>query len=248
MTMNWLQRSELLYGAKTIESFKRKHVLVVGVGGVGGFAAEFLCRSGIGEMTIVDADTVSETNKNRQIAALTSTLGKPKVDVIGDRLIDINPDLKLHKINEFLRDERTVELLSQTRYDYVVDAIDSLSPKVFLIFHAMQNKLPLVSVMGAGGKQDPALIQVADIKKTHKCKLAHSVRKRLHKLGITEGFTAVFSPEEIPAEAIVIEADNNEQNKLSTVGTASYMPAMFGGWAASVVIRDLAAAEKFVKQ
>ena len=246
--MNWLQRSELLYGAKTIESFKRKHVLVVGVGGVGGFAAEFLCRSGIGEMTIVDADTVSETNTNRQIAALTSTLGKPKVDVIGDRLIDINPDLKLHKINEFLRDERTVELLSQTRYDYVVDAIDSLSPKVFLIFHAMQNKLPLVSVMGAGGKQDPALIQVADIKKTHKCKLAHSVRKRLHKLGITEGFTAVFSPEEIPAEAIVIEADNNEQNKLSTVGTASYMPAMFGGWAASVVIRDLAAAEKFVKQ
>ncbi|MBQ7489239.1 MAG: tRNA threonylcarbamoyladenosine dehydratase [Bacteroidales bacterium] len=239
--MDWLQRSELLYGKNTIENFKKKHVLVVGVGGVGGFAAEFLCRSGIGEMTIVDADTVSETNRNRQIAAMSSTIGKIKVDVIGDRLLDINPELKLHKVNEFLRDERTVELMTQNRYDYIVDAIDSLSPKVFLIYHALRNGQPLVSVMGAGGKQDPSLIQVADIKKTHKCKLAHSVRKRLHKLGITEGFKAVFSPEEVPAEAIVIEADNNEQNKLSTVGTASYMPAMFGAWAASVVIRDLAA-------
>ena len=233
---HWLDRSELLIGKEGLEKLKRSHVLVVGVGGVGAYAAEHLCRSGIGEMTIVDADCVEDTNRNRQLLALTSTIGQPKTQVLAQRLLDINPDLKIHTIQEFLRDERTPEVLSLYHYDYVVDAIDSLSPKVFLLYHAVQMGLKVVSVMGAGGKTDPAQIRVADIKKTYQCKLAHAIRKRLHKMGITEGFQAVFSPEEVPEHAIRIEIG---ENKLSTVGTVSYMPALFGAWAASVVIREL---------
>lgn len=233
---HWLDRSELLIGKEGLEKLQRSHVLVVGVGGVGAYAAEHLCRSGIGEMTIVDADCVEDTNRNRQLLALTSTIGQPKTQVLAQRLSDINPDLKIHTIQEFLRDERTPEVLSLYHYDYVVDAIDSLSPKVFLLYHAVQMGLKVVSVMGAGGKTDPAQIRVADIKKTYQCKLAHAIRKRLHKMGISEGFQAVFSPEDVPDHAIRIEVG---ENKLSTVGTVSYMPALFGAWAASVVIREL---------
>ena len=154
------------------------------------------------------------------------------------RLRLINPDVKLHLIHEFLRDERTIEVLQQSDYDYVVDAIDSLSPKVFLIYHALQRKLRVVSAMGAGGKMDPAQVQVADISKTYQCRLAHTVRKRLHKMEIYKGFKAVFSPEPVREGSVCLDADP-EINKLSTVGTISYMPAIFGLVASSVVIRDL---------
>ncbi|MCQ2271628.1 MAG: tRNA threonylcarbamoyladenosine dehydratase [Bacteroidales bacterium] len=234
----WLSRTELLYGAEKLKRLQQAHVLVVGIGGVGAYAVEQLGRAGIGEMTLVDADNVELTNLNRQLPALHSTLGKPKVEVMCQRLYDINPDIKLHPVHEFLRDERTIELLSSTHFDYVVDAIDSLSPKVYLIYHSLQQQLPLVSVMGAGGKIDPSLVQVADIKKTHQCKLAHAIRKRLHRMGITTGFKAVFSPEPVNEDAILIDADP-EINKLSTVGTVSYMPAIFGCHAAATVINDL---------
>ncbi len=234
----WLSRTELLYGAEKLKRLQQAHVLVVGIGGVGAYAVEQLGRAGIGKMTLVDADNVELTNLNRQLPALHSTLGKPKVEVMCQRLYDINPDIKLHPVHEFLRDERTIELLSSTHFDYVVDAIDSLSPKVYLIYHSLQQQLPLVSVMGAGGKIDPSLVQVADIKKTHQCKLAHAIRKRLHRMGITTGFKAVFSPEPVNEDAILIDADP-EINKLSTVGTVSYMPAIFGCHAAATVINDL---------
>lgn len=238
MDTNWLSRTELLYGKEKIERLKKAHVLLVGLGGVGAYTAEQLCRAGIGEMTLVDADSVELTNLNRQLPALRSTLGKPKVDVICQRLKDINPDIVLHPIHEFLRDERTQEVLDSARFDYVVDAIDSLSPKVYLIYFAMQRQQKLVSVMGAGGKIDPSLVKVCDIKKTHQCRLAHAIRKRLHRMGITTGFKAVFSPEPVLEEAIMIDADP-DINKLSTVGTVSYMPAVFGCHAAAVVINDL---------
>lgn len=238
MNTNWLSRTELLFGKEKLERMKNAHVLVVGIGGVGAYAAEQLCRAGIGEMTLVDADTVSLTNLNRQLPALHSTLGLSKVDVMCQRLKDINPDIKLHSIHEFIRDERTPEVLDSAKFDYVVDAIDSLSPKVFLIYFALQKNLRLVSVMGAGGKIDPSLVQVADIKKTHQCKLAHAIRKRLHRMGITTGFKAVFSPEPVNENAILIEADP-DINHLSTVGTISYMPAVFGCHAAATVINDL---------
>ena len=238
MDTHWLSRTELLYGKEKIERLQKAHVLVVGLGGVGAYAAEQLCRAGIGEMTLVDADTVELTNLNRQLPALRSTLGKPKVEVICQRMKDINPDIILHPIHEFLRDERTQEVLDSARFDYVVDAIDSLSPKVYLIYFALQRQLPLVSVMGAGGKIDPSLVKACDIKKTHQCRLAHAIRKRLHRMGITTGFKAVFSPEPVNEEAVMLDADPGI-NKLSTVGTVSYMPAIFGCHAAAMVINDL---------
>ncbi len=227
-----------MMGEEGVQHLQKMHVLVVGVGGVGAYAAEQLCRAGVGEMTIVDADVVEDSNRNRQLIALINTIGVPKVEVMSERLRHINPEIKLHPIQEFIRDERTVELLQAAPYDYVVDAIDSLSPKVFLIYHALQQNLRLVSAMGAGGKWDPTQVQVADIKKTYQCRLAHAIRKRLHKMGVDSGFKAVFSPEPTVRESVVIDADPTV-NKLSTTGTISYLPAVFGCVAASVVIRDL---------
>ncbi|MBO4481199.1 MAG: tRNA threonylcarbamoyladenosine dehydratase [Bacteroidales bacterium] len=235
---DWQQRTELLIGSEQLEKLHHSHVLIVGLGGVGAYAAEQLCRAGIGEMTSVDADTVDDSNRNRQLPALISTIGKEKVEVMAERLLQINPDLKLHTLREFVRDEGTIALLEQAPYDYVVDAIDSLSPKVFLIYHALQRQLKVVSAMGAGGKIDPMQVKVAPIEKTYQCRLAHAIRKRLHRMGIKKGFKAVFSPEPVPEEAVEIDA-NPDINKLSTVGTISYMPAIFGCMAASVVIRDL---------
>lgn len=238
MENDWLQRTELLLGAPILRRLKSAHVLVVGLGGVGAYAAENICRAGIGEMTIVDADIVENSNRNRQLLALTTTLGQPKSEVMAQRLRQINPEVKLHTVQEFIRDERTIELLQQADYDYVVDAIDSLSPKVFLIYHALQQRLKLVSAMGAGGKMDPTTVRVADIKDTCQCRLAQNVRKRLHRMGIRSGFKAVFSTEPVREGSISISSDP-AINKLSTVGTISYMPAVFGCVAASVVVRDL---------
>ena len=157
---------------------------------------------------------------------------------MGRRLLDINPDLKLHTVEEFIRDDRTSELLDAAPYDCVLDAIDSLSPKVYLIYQTVQRAIPVVSVMGAGGKMDPHLVQIADIAKSHHCHLAKAVRKRLYRLGVKHGVEVVFSAENVPEEAVIIDQDESI-NKLSTVGTISYMPAVFGCFAASAVIRRL---------
>lgn len=241
-TMEWLNRTALLVGEEGVETLQKKHVLIVGLGGVGAYAAEMLCRAGIGELTIVDADVVEKTNLNRQLLALHTTLGEPKVEVMKRRLLDINPNLILHSYHEFLRDERTLELLKIAPYDYVVDAIDTLSPKVFLLYHALQCNLKVVSAMGAGGKLNPALVKVSPIEKTTQCRLAYVLRKRLHHLGVYTGFKAVYSTEKVPQSAIRIEEEPNT-NKLSNVGTISYMPALFGLFATSVVIQDFLAQE-----
>ena len=233
---NWLSRTELILGKEGLEKLKASNVLVVGLGGVGAYAAEMICRSGVGAMTIVDGDTVHSSNRNRQLPALKSTEGISKAEIMGTRLRDINPEISLTVLNEFIRDERMVEILERG-YDYVVDAIDTLSPKIFLIHHSLQRKLPVVSSMGAGGKFDPVKIAVSDISETTDCTLARILRKRLHRLGIREGFTAVYSPEVIDKSKVV--PTNGEQNKASIVGTVSYMPAAFGIACASVVIRDL---------
>lgn len=239
--MRWIERTDLLLGTERLDKLRNANVLVVGLGGVGAYAAEMLCRAGVGNLTIVDGDVVEETNRNRQLPALVSTQGKPKAEVLEQRFRDINPDVRLLVINDFLRDEKTIELLDSNKFDYVVDCIDTLSPKVFLIYHAVSRGLKVVTSMGAGGKLDPAQVRIADISKSHDCKLARVVRKRLHRLGIRKGITAVFSPEEVPDEAIRLE---QSQNKNSTVGTISYMPAVFGCFVASVVIRDLVASSK----
>ena len=233
---NWLERTELLLGEEKLARLKRAHVLVVGLGGVGAYAAEMVARAGVGTMTIADADAVNTTNINRQLVALHSTVGRQKADILAERLRDINPEIDLTVVNRYIRDEETYRLLDAARYDYAVDAIDTLSPKLALIAAALERRLPLVSSMGAGAKTDPTRIEIADIAKTHHCPLAHMLRKRLHKIGIRSGFRAVFSPEPIREGAMIL---CEEQNKKSNVGTISYIPAAFGIACASVVIRGL---------
>lgn len=234
---NWLARTELLIGIEKIKRLHDSEVLVVGLGGVGAYAAEMICRAGVGKMTIVDGDVVHSTNRNRQLPALTSAEGSAKASLMGARLKDINPDLEISVIQEYIRDEKMVEILEKN-FDYVVDAIDTLSPKIFLIYHSMNKGYPVVSSMGAGGKYDPLQVSVNDISETTNCPLARILRKRLHRLGIRSGFTAVYSPE--PVDKNRITAATEERNKASIVGTISYMPAAFGIACASVVIRDLA--------
>lgn len=233
---NWLERTELLLGSEKLEMLRNAHVLVVGVGGVGAYAAEMIVRAGVGELTIADADVVGLSNINRQLVALHSTVGKQKCEILAARLLDINPELKLHTVNRFIKDDETDALLDSAKFDYVVDAIDTLSPKLALIKGALDRGIPLVSSMGAGAKTDPTLMEIKDISKTHHCPLAHMLRKRLHKIGIKRGFRAVFSPEPIREGAMIL---CEEQNKKSNVGTISYIPALFGIGCASVVIRGL---------
>lgn len=234
--MEWLERTELLLGEEKLKKLKTANVLVVGLGGVGAYAAEQLCRAGIGKMTIVDGDVVESTNRNRQLPALISNLGKPKAEVLASRFRDINPEIELTVVYEYIQDEKTVDLLKSQPFDYVVDAIDTLSPKVFLVYHSLQLGLKVVSSMGAGGKLNPQKVQVADISKSYNCKLAKMFRKRLSRLGVKKGVKVVFSSEEIDENAVRLEEG---QNKKSTVGTISYMPPVFGCFISSVVIRDL---------
>lgn len=233
----WQERTDLLMGSEALERLRQAHVLVVGVGGVGAYAAEMLCRAGVGTLTLVDADTVQESNINRQLIALTSTIGRAKTEVLAERLKLINPDVTLHLVPEYINDDNIATLFVDS-YSYVVDAIDTLAPKVSLIKAVMERGLPLVSSMGAGAKFDPSKITVADISKSCYCPLAHQLRKRLGRMGIRKGFSAVFSTE-IPIETAMKACE--ERNKKTIVGTVSYLPAMFGCTCASVVIRNLIA-------
>jgi tRNA A37 threonylcarbamoyladenosine dehydratase len=237
MVMDWLSRTQLILGEEGLQKLKSSNVLVVGLGGVGAYAAEMICRSGVGSMTIVDGDNINPTNRNRQLPALKSTEGLSKAEVMGNRLKDINPEINLTVMREYLKDDKMTDVLD-IGFDYVVDAIDTLSPKVFLIYHCLQRNYPLVSSMGAGGKFDPTRICISDISETTDCTLARILRKRLHRLGIKEGFTAIYSREVIDKTKIV--STKVDMNKASIVGTISYMPAAFGIACASVVIRDLA--------
>jgi tRNA A37 threonylcarbamoyladenosine dehydratase len=234
--MPMFERTELMIGAEKLECLKASHVLVVGLGGVGAYAAEMLCRAGVGKLTLIDSDKVSRSNKNRQLLALDSTEGMLKTEVLAERLKDINKDVELVCLSEYLKDERMLEVLKETKYDYVIDAIDTLSPKLYLIAHCVKLSIPVVSSMGSGGKLNPSLVQVADISQSYNCPLARMIRKHLHKFGIYEGVNVVFSSEEVPKDSV---KEERSENKRTNVGTISYMPAIFGCFAASVVIRDL---------
>lgn len=233
----WLERTELLIKEEGVEKLNKAAVLVVGLGGVGSFAAEFLARAGVGKMTIVDGDTVDITNINRQLPALHSTVGKHKVDVVAERLMDINPNLELVKINEFLSPERMAEILDGGNFDYILDCIDSVTPKVSLIIAARRRKIKIVSSMGAGGKSDPSKVIVRDISKTQHCHLAREVRKRLKKEKIDKGIRCVFSDEIQDEDSLKMTDGSNY--KRSFYGTISFLPAIFGLYAASEVINHL---------
>jgi tRNA A37 threonylcarbamoyladenosine dehydratase len=234
---DWQERTIQLLGEKKFARLQDANVLVVGMGGVGSMAAEMICRSGIGKMCIIDGDTVLPGNINRQLPATHSNLDLKKAVVMGERLKDINPGLELTVIDEYIKEKRIKEIL-QTPFDYVVDAIDTLSPKIDLIYHTIQLGLQLTSSMGSGGKVDPSQIRVADFRDTYHCRLAYLLRKTLRKLDVHGGFKVVFSPEQVLKETII--PVEGEPNKKSTVGTISYIPAIFGSTLASIVIRDLA--------
>ncbi|HCD9233584.1 tRNA threonylcarbamoyladenosine dehydratase [Elizabethkingia anophelis] len=233
----WLERTELLIKEAGIEKLKKSSILIVGMGGVGSFAAEFIARSGVGNLTIVDGDIIDITNINRQLPALHSTVGDDKVELMARRILDINPELNLTRINEFLNPERMEEVIQTGNFDYILDCIDSVSPKLALIKAARKNKIKIISCMGAGGKLDPSKVMVRDISKTRNCYLAKQVRKRLKKEGINKGFRCVFSTE-IQRENSLKMTDGSNYKK-SFYGTISYMPAIFGLYAASEVIRYL---------
>ncbi|MBC5608790.1 MULTISPECIES: ThiF family adenylyltransferase [Bacteroides] len=237
MLEDWKQRTRLLLGEEKMERLQQAHVLVVGLGGVGAYAAEMICRAGVGRMTIVDADTVQPTNINRQLPALHSTMGREKAEVLAARFKDINPDIQLTVLPVFLKDDNIPELLDAARYDFVVDAIDTLAPKCYLITEALKRHIKIVSSMGAGAKSDITQIRFADIWDTYHCGLSKAVRKRLQKLGIKRKLPVVFSTEQADPKAVLLTED--EQNKKSTCGTVSYMPAVFGCYLAEYVIKRL---------
>ncbi|RRA95721.1 tRNA threonylcarbamoyladenosine dehydratase [Paenimyroides viscosum] len=232
----WQERAELLFKPEGIEILKKANVLIVGLGGVGSFAAEFIVRAGVGNITIVDGDTVDITNVNRQLPALHSTVGQPKVDIVGDRLMDINPELNLTRVQEFLSPERAFEIVTKD-YDYVLDCIDSITPKLYLILAAKRARVKVISNMGAGGKMLAGKVVVKDISKTDVCPLAKVIRRRLRKLGVNKGVKAVFSLEK-PDESSLKMTDGSNY-KRSFFGTNSYMPGLFGLYTAETVIRHL---------
>lgn len=246
---DWKERTEMLIGKEGLERLANARIAVIGVGGVGGYAAEMLVRAGIGHLVILDSDEVSLSNRNRQLIALESTLGQSKCKVLKSRLLDINPELDIECIEEFIvsdgatSDPKTdgpsgtaSELLDRYTLDFLVDAIDTLSPKLSLIKYCLDRKIPLVSSMGAGAKFDATRIHITDISKSFQCPLAHMVRKRLGKMGIRKGFKVVFSDERPDRESVSLEAS---RNKKSQVGTISYMPAVFGCVCAQAVITGL---------
>ncbi len=229
-------RTILLLGEEKFNKLQNSHVLIVGLGGVGGYAAEQLARAGVGKLTIIDADVVNESNLNRQIIALNSTIEKDKIDVLTKRLKDINSEIEINAIKTFISEENINEIIKPQQFDYVIDAIDTLMPKVELIKTSLKNNIPIVSSMGAGGRIDVEKIHIANIEDTYNCGLARMLRKRLHKIGIRTGFKAVFSSEKINKDALIEEASRNKKTNL---GTISYMPGIFGMFCASVVLRDL---------
>lgn len=234
---SWLSRTALMVSEEALMQLSQKHVLVVGMGGVGSFAAEFIARSGIGKITIVDGDVVDPSNRNRQLPALVSTTGKKKTDIMQERLLDINPELELHVIASFVEPDSVAGILDSAHFDFVIDAIDSLTPKLTFLKEAYNRNLPIVSAMGAGGKFDPTQLKVVDISKTYHCPFAQQVRKNLKQAGIYNGIKAVFSTE-LPDKNSIIRTDGSNYKK-SAYGTISYLPATFGAVCSSVVIRAL---------
>ncbi|MBK9284883.1 MAG: tRNA threonylcarbamoyladenosine dehydratase [Sphingobacteriaceae bacterium] len=236
MDNKWMERTALLVGQKGLDKLMKAHVLIVGLGGVGSYAAEAIARTGIGKITIVDGDVVDPTNRNRQLQALATTHGMSKAKLIHDRIKAINPEVEINSIDTFMTPEAMKELLEQ-KFSYIIDAIDSITPKLYLISTAYWNNQKLISCMGAGGKMDPTRIEVTDISKTHTDPLAQYVRKRLRYMNIYKGVKCVYS-NELPAKYSIMHTDGSKFKK-SAYGTISYLPAAFGLTCASVVIREI---------
>ena len=233
----WMSRTALLLGAERMERLRQSHVLVVGTGGVGAYAAEMLVRAGVGRMTLLDADRVQPSNINRQLCALHSTVGEEKVRVLERRFKDINPDLRLVVRPEYLEEQDVEALLDGEHFDFIVDAIDTIAPKCALIMGAMRRRLRIVSSMGAGAKTDITQVRFADLWETYHCGLSKAVRSRLKREGMRRPLPVVFCTQQAELSAVV--RVDGERNKKTTTGTVSYMPAVFGCYLAQYVIERL---------
>ena len=260
----WQERTALLLGEEALLRLREAVVVVAGLGGVGAYAAEMVARAGVGRMVLIDSDRVGESNKNRQLLALDSTLGRLKTEVMAERLLDINPELHIVKVPEYLTEDNIPEVFENALRemalcgssdpdgaltdepaastglapDFVIDAIDTLAPKIALISHCVHSGIPLVSSMGAGAKLDATKVRLTDLSKSYNCPLAFILRKKLRKIGITKGFPVVFS-EELPERDAIVPTEG-ERNKKSQVGTVSYIPAVFGCVCAQAAVRHLA--------
>ena len=236
--INQLSRTELLLGKEAIEKLKSSHVAVFGIGGVGSFTVEALVRTGIGAIDIIDDDKVSITNINRQLYALNSTIGKYKVDVAEERTLDINPDVKIVKHKKFFTKDNANEF-DFSNFDYIVDAIDTVTGKLELVMKANEYSVPIISSMGAGNKLDPTKFEVSDIYKTSVCPLAKVMRTELKKRGINK-LKVVYSKEE-PIEIKGVEEVLKEENiaKRQVPGSIAFVPSVVGLIIAGEVIKDL---------
>jgi tRNA A37 threonylcarbamoyladenosine dehydratase len=233
------ERTEILIGATGIAALANKHIFIAGLGGVGSYCAEAFARAGIGKLTLVDHDHVAPSNINRQLPALLSTVGLAKIDIMRERIININPDCQLTTHQVFLSTENILNYVPADA-DYVIDCIDSLNCKVALVSTSVQRGLNVASSMGAGNRLDPGKIKLADISQTAMCPLARIMRKRLHKLGIRKGILTVYSDEQPSAPLPPVAVDGPGRAR-AVNGTISYMPPLFGLMLAGEVIRSLLA-------
>ncbi|API86818.1 tRNA threonylcarbamoyladenosine dehydratase [Francisella uliginis] len=234
------ERTGILVNDKGIEKLESANIFIAGCGGVGSFVIEALARAGVGNLTIVDMDVVDPSNINRQLIALQSTIGMPKVEIMQRRINDINPECNVNALEAFINPENTNELLTQYKYDYVIDAIDTLNAKVHLVKAAHELNIKTISSMGAGGKTDPTQIKVADIYKTDVCALARAMRTRLKKQKVKKGIKAVFSTEKGIAPLPPKDPEPNQQGRSrATNGTLSYMPSLFGLTIAGIVLKEI---------
>lgn len=229
-------RTELLLGQEAVARLAGANVLCVGVGGVGGHAAEMMARAGIGHMTIVDGDKVDESNLNRQIVATTATVGMTKVAAMKERLLSVNPDIEVTAIDKFLLDTDIEPLLESARFDFIADAIDSVGTKCRLIEMAFQLGIPIVSSMGAGARTDISEIHIDKLARTHHDGLARAVRKRIDNAKISNSLDVVFSSEEPDPNGVMESAEGLRK---TTVGTVSWIPAAFGCHMARHIILKL---------
>ncbi|MBQ5682764.1 MAG: tRNA threonylcarbamoyladenosine dehydratase [Peptococcaceae bacterium] len=234
-------RTRMLVGDAGMEKLQNAHVFIAGIGGVGSFTAEALARAGVGTLTLLDNDTVDITNLNRQIHATQKTVGRPKVEVMAERIREINPDIQVHTINAFLLDDNTESVLGDGGYDYIVDAVDTVTAKLSLILYARERNIPVISSMGTANKLDATKFEVVDISKTHTCPLARVMRKELRDRGIISGVEVLYStalPVKIQTAA---DAEDGERKK-PVPASISYVPSVAGLLLAGHVIQQLLAA------
>jgi len=239
-------RNRLVYGQEGFERLQQSRLIVFGLGGVGGYAAEALVRSGIGDLIMVDFDRYHISNLNRQIGAGLSTIGRLKVEVMKERLMDINPEVKITIHAQFMRDQTDYQAIIPDRIDFIIDAIDGLQPKVRLLTYAVRHQLPIVCCAGAGGRNNPDLIRTADLSETYGCPLLSKIRKFLRRQGIDQGIPCVFSTETSvppvpPSPEEILEHDESRGRLRHTLGSTPFVPAMIGLSAAAYCVNHLLA-------